>query len=272
MIRTIDTWEPYEPFLRQFWREKSEAQREQLLSGLTETFARKGNLCFGAFDEERMTGLFVFSLLEEAYLVMTRWLTRSEGAGREVLAYLAEEYPGYGVEFTFRPEDALLKKLLTEAGATVFPVQQDMALKGPVPTVDTSGVVPLSKAYEPQYFALHRDSDPDGETYWTGEMVAADPTGFLVLLAVEGGTPVGYLDLGLGEGGGNVADLYVDKAHRRQSWGRKLLGKAIERNGKKPMTLQVDVDNEPAIRLYEHMGFQPVPDSCRMDAIWRILG
>ena len=272
MIRTIDTWEPYEPFLRQFWREKSEAQREQLLSGLTETFSKKGNLCFGAFDEERMTGLFVFSLLEETYLVMSRWLTRSEGAGREVLTFLKQHYPSYGVEFTFKPENTLLRQLLLEAGATVFPEQRDMELIGPVPDVNTWGIVPLSKEYEAQYFALHRDSDPEGETYWTGEMVAADPSGFLVLLAVEGGTPVGYLDLGLGEGGGNVADLFVDKAHRRQSWGRKLLGKAIERNGKKPMTLQVDVDNGPAIRFYEGMGFRFVPDSGRVDAIWRIGG
>ena len=189
-----------------------------------------------------------------------------------MLRYLKETYPGYGTEFTFRPENTMLRQLLEEAGATVFPEQRDMALKGPVPTVDTSGIVPLSKEYEPQYCALHRDSDPEGETYWTGEMVAADPSGFRVFLALDAGVPVGYLDLGLGDGGSNVADLYVDKDHRRRGWGRKLLGKAIRWNGARALTLQVDVDNGPAIRLYEGMGFRFVPDSGRMDAIWRIDG
>ena len=110
------------------------------------------------------------------------------------------------------------------------------------------------------------------ETYWTGEMVAADPSGFCVFLALDAGVPVGYLDLGLGDGGSNVADLYVDKDHRRRGWGRKLLGKAIRWNGARALTLQVDVDNGPAIRLYEGMGFRFVPDSGRMDAIWRIDG
>ena len=271
MIRRIDTWEPYGSFLRQIAGEEPGAGgEERLFSELSEVFAKREDLCFGAFDGEEMTGLFAFSLLDEAYFATSRWLTRSETAGWEMLAYLKRTYPGYGVEFTFRPEDALLRQLLEESGAAVFPVQQDMEWQGPASAVDTSGIVPLTKEHEAQYFALHRDSDPDGETYWTGEMVAADPTGFLVLLAIDGGVSVGYLDLGLGDGRNNVADLFVDAAHRRKGWGRNLLGKALEQTGIKPLTLQVDLDNEPAIRLYESMGFRPVPDSRRVDAIWRI--
>lgn len=267
MIRSISNRESLEPFLQQLAEGEGKAVFE-----LTDALDREGTLAFGSFDGEEMTGLFLFSRWEDKYLVMSRWLTRSETAGREMLTYLNREYPGYGVEFTFRPQDALLKKLLLEAGATVFPEQRDMKLVGPVTAVDTSGIEPLSKALEPRYFVLHRDSNPDGETYWTGEMVAANQARFIVLLALQDGVPVGYLDLGLGEGGSNVGDLYVDPAYRRQGWGRKLLGKAIERNGAKPLTLQVDVDNEPAIRLYENMGFRAVPDSSRIDAIWRIEG
>ena len=138
--------------------------------------------------------------------------------------------------------------------------------------MSTEGVVPLSAAYEAAYFALHRAADPNGETYWTGEMVAADREGFCVLLAVDGGVPVGYLDLGLGETGSNVADLFVAPDHRRQGWGRKLLCEAIRCTPPQPLTLQVDVDNEAALRLYERMGFRYVPGSERVDAIWRIGG
>ena len=189
-----------------------------------------------------------------------------------MLAHLKRAYPACEVEFTFSPRDTLLRRLLAEVGATVFPEQRNMELAGPVPPVDTAGVVPLSKAFEPAYFALHRDSDPAGETYWTGEMVAADQEGFSVLLALEQCTPVGYLDLGLGEGGNNVADLYVDPTHQRKGWGRKLLRKAVERTGMKPLTLQVDVDNGPALALYEGMGFRFRPEDSWMDAIWRIQG
>ena len=101
-------------------------------------------------------------------------------------------------------------------------------------------------------------------------MVTADESGFLVLLALADGVPVGYLDLGLSEEGNNVADLYVDQAYRRKGWGRKLLGKAVELAGDKPLTLQVDVDNAAAVALYESMGFQTKPDSSFIDAIWRI--
>ena len=145
-----------------------------------------------------------------------------------------------------------------------------MALAGPVQQIDLTGIEPLSKAQEHAYFALHRDSDPEGEIYWTGEMVAADKEEFLVLLALENGVPVGYLDLGLGDEGNNVGDLYVDSAHRRRGWGRKLLGKAVALTGEKPLTLQVDVENHPAIRLYESLGFRFDPKDSWMDAIWRI--
>ena len=261
MIRIIQSWEPYVSFLQAYPRETA---------SLAKAFAREGALAFGAFEGEQMTGLFVFSQFEDNYLVMSRWLTRSEAAGREMLAYLKRAYLACEVEFTFSPRDMLLRKLLMEAGAMVFPEQRNMERTGPVPPVDMAGVVSLSKALEPAYFALHRDSDPAGETYWTGEMVAADEAGFLVLLALEGGVPVGYLDLGLGDEGNNVADLYVDPAHRRKAWGRKLLEKAVELTGNKPLTLQVDVENDPAIRLYESMGFRFRPEDSWMDAVWRI--
>ena len=262
MIRSIRSWESYGSFL---------TASPQEVVGLAEAFARKGALCFGAFEGEAMTGLFVFSRFEENYLVTSRWLTRSEAAGREMLAYLHQQYPGYGVEFTFRPEDMLLKGLLLEAGATVFPEQRNMERRGcSASPADTSAIVLYSKAFEQPYLAMHRDSDPEGETYWTGEMVTANKVGFLVLLALADGVPVGYLDLGLGDEGNNVADLYVDPAHRRKAWGRKLLEKAVELTGDQPLTLQVDVENDPAIRLYESMGFRFKPESSWVDAIWQI--
>ncbi len=263
MIQIIQSWEPYASFLQAYPQETD---------SLAKAFARKGALAFGAFEGEEMTGLFLFSPLEEGYLVTRRWLTRSEAAGREMLAHLKRAYLACEVEFTFSPRDMLLRKLLAEVGATVFPEQRNMERNGPVPSVDTTGIAPIAKVCEPAYYALHRESDPEGENYWTGEMVAADKEGFLVLLAMADGVPVGFLDLGLGEEGNNVSDLFVLSAHRRKGWGRKLLTKAIELTGAKQLTLQVDVKNDPALRLYESMGFRFKPEDSWMDAIWRIQG
>ena len=91
-----------------------------------------------------------------------------------------------------------------------------------------------------------------------------------MLLAMTDGVPVGFLDLGLGDEGNNVSDVYVDPVHRRKGWGRKLLAQAIESTGAKKLTLQVDVENDPAIRLYESMGFQFKQEDSWMDALWRI--
>ena len=271
MIQTIEAWEPYAPFLQQIAAEAPGIGGEaKLFSKLAEAFGKENSLAFGAFDGAQMTGLFAFDPLEERYFVTSCWLTRSEEAGREMLAHLKAAYPGYGVEVAFRPENTILRQLLEEVGAAVFPVQQNMERRGPVPAVDTLGTEPLSKEHESRYFALHRDSDPDGETYWTGEMVAADPSSFLVLLALEHGVPVGYLDLAIGNEGNNVSDLFVDRSHRRKGWGRKLLARAIEYTGPKPLTLQVDEDNAAAIGLYESMGFRLMADGSWVDAIWRI--
>ncbi|MBQ3487718.1 MAG: GNAT family N-acetyltransferase [Clostridia bacterium] len=273
MIRSIPSWTPFEPFLHQYLRETPKLMDEgRLFSKLAKAFGREGERCFAALDGEEAAGLFAFDPLEEDYFVTDLWLTRSEAAAREMMTYLQREYGGYGMEFTFSPRDMLLRKLLAEVGATVFPEQRNMERNGPVPSVDTTGIAPIAKVCEPAYYALHRESDPEGENYWTGEMVAADGEGFSVLLAMADGVPVGFLDLGLGEEGNNVSDLFVLSAHRRKGWGRKLLTKAIELTGAKQLTLQVDVDNGPALALYEGMGFRFKPEDSWMDAIWRIQG
>ena len=271
MIERIQSLAHFEPFVRQYMQEAPKSMDEKrLFSKLAKAFGREGERCFAVFDGEKTAGLFAFDPLEEDYFVTDLWLTRSEAAAREMLTYLQGEYSGYGIEFTFSPQNTLLRKLLVEVGATVFPEQRNMERNGPVLPIETTGITPIVECYEPAYYALHHDSDPEGENYWTGEMVAADKEGFLVLLAMTDGVPVGFLDLGLGDEGNNVSDVYVDPVHRRKGWGRKLLAQAIESTGAKKLTLQVDVENDPAIRLYESMGFQFKQEDSWMDALWRI--
>ena len=62
----------------------------------------------------------------------------------------------------------------------------------------------------------------------------------------------------------------MDESERRKGYGAKLLAKAIEQNRPHGLTLQVDLDNTAAIRLYEKMGFETIPDRNSIDAIWNI--
>ena len=65
-------------------------------------------------------------------------------------------------------------------------------------------------------------------------------------------------------------DLLVLEKYRRKGYGRKMLAKALEMNHPKQMMLLVDVDNMPAIRLYESMGFETADGQNSLTAHWRI--
>ena len=65
-------------------------------------------------------------------------------------------------------------------------------------------------------------------------------------------------------------DLFVLEEYRRKGYGRKLLAKALEMNQPNGMMLLVDADNEPAIRLYEFVGFAKVQGQNNLTAHWMV--
>ena len=94
-------------------------------------------------------------------------------------------------------------------------------------------------------------ADPDCETYWI----------------LDGTEPVGYLKLNRGraqtepglEGGLEIEQLYVMKAHHGRGLGGQLLDLAVEtarRDGFGFVWLGVWERNENAISLYRHRGYQ----------------
>lgn len=231
-------------------------------------FDETNQSCFAADSDGALTGVFVFDRYEDERLFeMRRWLSNSETACRGMFDHLKAHYPSFQAEFTFKPKDSLLKSLLTEYGAKIFPEQQNMKLGSPPSGMDAEGVELLSEPYREQYFALHRSKD---DAYWTGEMIAVEPETFHVLIAVANGRVVGYLDFTHCDETNNVADLYVSERERGKGYGARLLAKALEMNAPKGMTLQVDTDNVPALRLYEKMGFEKVEGENFIDARWEI--
>ncbi len=138
-----------------------------------------------------------------------------------------------------------------EKKADFYPEQQKMVLKAFVPGSDTSGVQLLSPNNAQAYFDIHNQ-----DMYWTGEKVAAAQDRFRTFLAIDHGKVVGYLDVTYTFDENEPFDLLVLPEYRRKGWGRKLLAKALEMNEPKGMMLLVNVDNEPAIKLYSSMGFE----------------
>jgi len=58
-----------------------------------------------------------------------------------------------------------------------------------------------------------------------------------------------------------VSFVGTDKRYRRQGYARNLLGEAIDRaflSGANELILEVEIDNNPAIHLYESFRFQNV--------------
>lgn len=223
---------------------------------------------FAAIDGDTLTAFSVFRLYrDETMLEMSEWLSQSEAASREMLDCLQARYPAWQAEFTLRPREYALAPLLSEYGATVYTEQQNMRLAHAPAGIDTDGIEPLSEPHLAAYIALH-ENDP--EAYWDGAAVAARPETFRVFLAIRDGRVIGYLDVTHCYETNNITDLYVDESERRKGYGAKLLAKTIEQNRPRGLTLQVDLDNAAAIRLYEKMGFETIPDRNSIDAIWNI--
>ena len=81
------------------------------------------------------------------------------------------------------------------------------------------------------------------------------------LVALEGDILVGYVGSQTVIDESDMMNLAVHPEHRRQGIGEKLVGaleNALRERGSKALTLEVRASNEPAIALYEKLGFAQV--------------
>jgi ribosomal protein S18 acetylase RimI-like enzyme len=82
-------------------------------------------------------------------------------------------------------------------------------------------------------------------------------------VALVEGEPAGICKLALRDDQGWIAGVGVTPAHRGTGVGRALMEAAVEEaraRGVRDLWLEVLVQNEPAIRLYERLGFEHVRD------------
>lgn len=224
------------------------------------------HLVLGVYSNGQMIGLFTFLVIrEERYMEMLVGLSRVQAAYEEMFRYLERCYPGYNADFVFNPKNHILKQLLEVRTAEFEPEQQKMVFVGSALEVDTSGVELYSEKYEEAYMGIHNKN-----TYWTAEKVVAALDRFRVLVAIHEGNVVGYLDVTRCFDENEPYDLLVLKEYRGMGYGRKLMSKALELNRPKGMMLMVDVDQIPAIRLFESVGVEKVKGQNNLTAHWNM--
>lgn len=272
MIQKIRSYDDCRDFVSTFrddpnFSDPMLTNEEQLRNNLIKSIEKpETHSVLAVYRDAQMVGLFSFLVLrEEKYIEMLVGLSRDEEAYRKIFLHLEQNYPSYDADFVFNPGNFLLKELLEAKSADFLPEQQKMVLVSPVPGLDTTGVEPLSEKYCGQYFAIHSK-----DMYWTGEKIVTAPERFRTLLAVRNGKVVGYIDVTHCFAENEPYDLLVLEEYRRMGYGRKLLAKALEMNQPSGMMLLVDVDNEPAIRLYESLGFEKVKNQNNLTARWKV--
>ena len=100
--------------------------------------------------------------------------------------------------------------------------------------------------------------DPWSRNAFYNEIVEnADRT--LYLAAEKDQTVIGYMGVWKILDEGHITNVAVDPDHRRQHIAEKIIEEMIKRTSEEGITswtLEVRADNEPAIRLYEKMGFR----------------
>jgi ribosomal protein S18 acetylase RimI-like enzyme len=115
---------------------------------------------------------------------------------------------------------------------------------------------------------LQVEHEPPDLQHWTNDVAQRS----LVLEA--GGAVVAYVTIDTLAGVGYVRNLAVDPAWRRRGAGRRLLTAAaarLRRAGCDAWRLNMKVGNEPALRLYESLGFRTLFRSDSLRVPWRAV-
>lgn len=256
MIKKISDLQAYNEFINSFFGDDNYSDpmlttEEQVRVNLYNSVNKTNNDVVGVFEGNCLVGLFVFLVIkEEKYLEMIVGLSRDAGAYRQIMEYLCENYCGFKGDFVFNPGNALLLKILKEKNAIFEKEQQKMVLSRKVEAVCDKHVEEYSNKFRQQYIEIHTK-----EMYWTAEKVIEAPNRFRTILAIEGEEVVGYIDVTKPYKENEIYDLYVKPEFRKKGYAKALLSFAIEKNKDSGMMLLLDVDNIPAIRLYNSLGF-----------------
>jgi ribosomal protein S18 acetylase RimI-like enzyme len=116
----------------------------------------------------------------------------------------------------------------------------------------------FNAGYEGYYtpFTLDEDAFRFMSTIWDDDLDAS-------MVALADGVPAGICKLAIRGDRGWIAGIGISQAHRGRGIGEELMRGVLDgarRRGLREVWLEVLVQNEPAIRLYEKLGFERARD------------
>ena len=271
-VKKINSFDECERFVRSFradnpFSDPMLSNDEQMTNNLIKAIGKKENhSVIGIFKNSKMVGLFSFLVLaDEQYIEMLVGLSDDETAYKVMFSYLKEQFATYNADFVFNPNNYLLYNALKQNSAEFDVEQQKMIYNNSYLNIDTTGIELLTQPHISSYLKMH-----NADMYWTGDKVIEATDRFRTFIAIENDTVVGYLDVTYCFDENEPYDLFVKVDYRRKGYGKKLLAKALEMNKPKGMALFVDIDNEPAICLYQSVGFVKVDNQNSLVAHLRI--
>lgn len=219
---------------------------------LYDAFKKKNQIAFAAKQEDTVTGLFVWLVIEEdRYAEMIIGLVQTKEAMYEMLDFMEESYSGYQADFVINPQNDIIRDVLNEKKAVFDTEQQRMFHYGKSSYICNECVEEYSPKWEKEYCAMHIT-----DTYWTAEKVLCRLDRFRVLVAIEDGELVGYLDVTHCFDMNEPYALYVKPEKENMGYEKALLESALAYNIPKTMMVMVDVDNLGEIQLFESVGFE----------------
>lgn len=254
IVQVTESFEEYEGFIRELAGDPlySDPHFKHDPSNLYRALESDDELAYAVLNNGAVEGLFVWLILpEDRFIEMLIGFTKSEAAFAKMLAFIETNYPGYQLDFVFNPRNRAIVRPLKAKGALFEPEQQKMLQSGSVPEISTEHVEPLSEGWYEQYRAIHHT-----ETYWTAERILSAQNRFRVLLAIDNGRVIGYLDVTCCHEENEIYDLYVIPEAAGRGLELELPVKAFEMNGRRPIMVLVDVDKTKEIEIYDQAGFE----------------
>lgn len=254
MIINIDSLEGYEDFISLISNDckLTDPHFTYDNGNLYDAFREKNQMVFASKQNDNVTGIFVWSIIEEErYAEMIIGFVQTKRAMYEMLDFMEEIYNGYQAGFVINPQNEIIRSVLNEKKANFYTEQQRMIHNGKGVFADKECIEEYSPKWKEEYCSIHST-----DRYWTAEMVLSAPDTFRVLLALEQGKIVGYIDVTHCFDMNEPYDLYIKPENKRKGYEKALLESALKYNSHKPMMVLVDVDNVEEIKLYESVGFE----------------
>ena len=274
MITEIDSLESYKDLIDRLAEDPrySDPHFTYDPQNLYSALQKPDHKVYASSKDGAVNGVFAWVILpEDRYAELITGLSENGAAWEEMLRLIERENPGIQMDFVINPKHDVLRGILQSRGAVFEKEQKKFRLireteaeddpeknvllsVRETETADDPGVGELQPEYEDQYREVHAK-----DTYWTAERILEARDIFRVFAAVEQGKLVGYLDITTGHPENEPYYLWTAPGFERYK--KALLEAAIRRNRPNGMMVQIDIDNEAEIALYESVGFEEIARS-----------